>query len=127
MCNERSKEHSRQHSLDILYVVGERITRIGNAIVGSPSGVDVAGAIFLLNDVLLEEGVVFAFSAYFRVDTLVSFQIWRPIESNDTSVDTSNFRLIGQLQTVPSVVNFREDVSMGDYITCSYKVRRCRP
>jgi hypothetical protein len=94
------------------------VSRIGNKIIGSPSGVDVEGAIFLLNDVSLEEGVVFAFSAYFRTNSKTTFQIWRPSNATSANPDTTNFELIGELPVVPSVVDSREDVSL-DFLQLS--------
>lgn len=90
----------------------ESISRIGNSIVPSAASVSVEGSIFLLNDVSLDEGVAFAFSAYFITDSLVAFQIWRPVISNNTGSDSSSFELVGELETRPSIVKSREDVSI---------------
>ena len=77
---------------------------------------DVPGATFLMNDVILTDGVVFAFSAFFRSSASVFFQIWRPVKkSNDNAIVTSTthkLQLVYQLKTIPSVMYRREDVSL---------------
>ena len=79
---------------------------IGNQLQASVSGVDVGGATFLLNDVILTRGVVFAYSAFFRSNKPLRFQIWRP-----ELVNQKSFRLISETRVIPSVVLDREDVS----------------
>ena len=79
---------------------------IGNQLQASVSGVDVSGATFLLNDVILTRGVVFAYSAFFRSNKPIRFQIWRP------SGNLKSFRLISETRVIPSVVLDREDVSI---------------
>ena len=86
-------------------VAGERVSRVGNAIRRSSSGVDVPDTAFLTNDVL-EEGVLFAFRAYFRSDKPVRFQIWRPTPDGSEG----NFTLIWESRVVPSLVPDMEDV-----------------
>ena len=72
------------------------------------SGVDVAGATFLINDVILKRGVVFAYSAFFRSNKPVRLQIWRPLS---LSADEKAFRLVSETRVVPSLILSREDVS----------------
>ena len=84
------------------------VERIGNELKASNSGVDVAGAIFLVNDKILQNGVVFAFSAYFRTDKPVRFQLWRPLTSRS---DETKFRLIAEYRVTPSIPGDKEDVS----------------
>ena len=81
---------------------------IGNQILASSSGVDVSGATFLMNDVILTQGVVFAYSAFFRSNKPVRFQIWRP---QSLHVQETKFTLIGETRVIPSVLFKREDVS----------------
>jgi len=86
------------------------VSRVGNEISKpSLSGVDVPRATFLQKDIILTEGVVFAYSAYFRSDKPVTYQIWRPVNEGNTEGDT--YRLIAQTRVLPSVVGGREDVS----------------
>ena len=85
----------------------DRVAKAGNAILASLSGLDVAGATILLTDVILTEGVVFAYSAYIRSNKPVHFQIWRPVVNGTKD----SYRLIGDTRVVPSVNNSREDVS----------------
>ena len=89
---------------------------IGNQLQASVSGVDVSGATFLLNDVILTRGVVFAYSAFFRSNKPIRFQIWRP------SGNLKSFRLISETRVIPSVVLDREDVSEMSIKPCSYQV-----
>ena len=84
------------------------MTKVGNDIKASASGVDIAGATLIMNDMILTEGVVFAYSAYFRSDKPVRFQIWRPVVNETTNA----YRLIGETRVIPSVKNDREDVSI---------------
>ena len=83
------------------------MAKAGNAILASKSGVDVPGVTFLMNDMILTEGVVFAFSAYIRSNKPVHFQIWRSVVNGTNN----SYRLIGDTRVVPSVNNDREDVS----------------
>ena len=89
------------------YQFVDRVAKVGNAILASSSGVDVPGVTFLLNDMILTEGVVFAFSAYIRSNKPVHFQIWRSVVNGTKD----SYRLIGDTRVVPSVNNDREDVS----------------
>ena len=84
------------------------MAKVGNDIKASASGVDIAGATLIMNDMILTEGVVFAYSAYFRSDKPVRFQIWRPVVNETTNA----YRLIGETRVIPSVKNDREDVSV---------------
>ena len=95
--------------------------RLGNALQASTSGVDVPGVIFLMNDVILQEGVVFAFSAFFRSDKPIRIQIWRPDSREDETQDpetSSAFRLLFETRIIPSVINRREDVSYHGMYMC---------
>ena len=83
----------------------ERVVRIGNDLKPSASGVDVPGATFILNNAFLSDGVVFAFSAFFRSDKAMRFQVWRPTPSK------KDFQLIGEIEHIPSVMYSHEDVS----------------
>jgi len=93
-------------------VQGDGVSRVGNAIQGSSSGVDTPGATFLINDFVLADGVLFAFRAYFRSDKPLYFQIWRPVAANDTSSD-DDFSLVAGWRVIPSIVDDIEDI----YIT----------
>ena len=73
----------------------------------SQAGIDIPGVIFLMRDVILGEGVLFAYSAYFRSDSKVRFQIWRPVSGPDDNVMV----LISETTVIPSVKMDREDVS----------------
>ena len=94
-------------------IQSDRVAKIGNDIRASSSGVDVRGAIFLMNDMVTSEGILFAFSAFFRSDSLVRFQIWRPVSSDDMTAGSEGnaYTLVVELRTIPSVINMREDVS----------------
>ena len=88
----------------------DRVASVGHEIIGSNSGIDVQGATFLMNDVILEEGVVFAFSAFFRFDSRIKFQIWRP--AGPLQLDHRDFQLLGEISIIPSITKDREDVSI---------------
>lgn len=84
-----------------------------------------------MNDRILSEGVVFAFSAFFRHDTPVRLQIWRPTEAMDAddvnATETSGavrapFVLLGETRLIPSVTNAREDVSFFSLLKLYRKV-----
>ena len=75
----------------------------------SQSGVDVAGTIFLLNDQVLTDGVVYAFRSYFRSDKTVRFQMWHPVGTR--SDGRQEFTLVGETRVIPSVLS-TEDVSI---------------
>ena len=85
----------------------ERVAMIGNEIKASLSGVDRAGTTVLMRDAVLEDGVVFAYSAFFRSEKPVRFQIMRPVEN-----ETDTYQLIGETRVIPAVKNAREDVSI---------------
>ena len=80
----------------------------GNTIKASLSGLDVAGATILLNNMILTHGFVFAYSAFIRSNKPVHFQIWRSVVNGTKD----SYRLIGDTRVVPSVNNDREDVSI---------------
>ncbi len=82
--------------------------QIGNDLKGSLSGVDIPRVGFLLDDMVLSEGVLYAYSAFWRKDTPVRIQIWRPSAADP---DTKTFTLIDELAVIPSVTEAREDVS----------------
>lgn len=63
---------------DPLYSVGT----IGNDLVPSTVGVDAPGIVILLNQPFPTDGVLFAFSAFFRNQDYSFFQIWRPTTSS---------------------------------------------
>ena len=89
------------------------VKRIGNPIMATDSSVDVPGAIFLADDVILSEGILFAYSAYFRRDTYMRFQVWRPVNgSDDSSAALRKLALVSELRVKPSVMMSREDVSI---------------
>ena len=81
---------------------------VGNEIKASVSGVDTAGATLIMNDMILNEGVVFAYSAYFRSDKPVRFQIWRPVVNGSKNA----YRMVGETRVIPSLKDGREDVSI---------------
>ncbi len=94
----------------------DRVKQIGNPIFPSMDGLDVSGATFLMNDVVIEEGVVFAYSGFFRSLKPMWFQIWRPSKANgdplSNPLDSNNtvFKILGQTSIVPTTFS-REDVS----------------
>ena len=100
---------SYYNNMDIaLYHFSDRVAMFGNTIKASLSGLDVAGATILLNDMILTEGVVFAYSAFIRSNKPVHFQIWRSVVNGTKD----SYRLIGDTRVVPSVNNDKEDVSI---------------
>ena len=86
------------------------MVKIGNEFRGSQSGVNVADVAFMVGNKIGVTGVVFAFSAYFRSDKPIQFQIWRPLSSSRGG-STNKFQLLQQVRTIPSVIDAREDVS----------------
>jgi len=94
-----------------------RVSRIGNKMMASNSGVDVRGATFLINDIVMSPGVLYAFRAYFRSDSPLRFQIWRPNKANPSA---PSFTLISDSRIIPSVVNEVEDMYLlGKFLPCS--------
>ena len=92
-----------------IIIFPDRVVRVGNECKASESGVDVPNTAFLLKDNIPNEGVVFAFSAFFRSNKPVRFQIWRPyVNGNDTD---NEFQLRADIRHVPSVELAQEDVS----------------
>lgn len=88
------------------------IVRIGPKIQPILATIDSsAGSTFLVNDVVLGHGVLFAFSAFFVNTSRVHFQVWRPYKNNDTS-SGATFQLVFQAAMTPSVSLSREDVSL---------------
>jgi len=88
------------------------IVRIGPDIQPIVATIDSsAGSTFLVNDVVLDHGVLFAFSAFFVNTSRVRFQVWRPYKTNYTS-SGATFRLVFQAAMTPSVSLSREDVSL---------------
>ena len=66
----------------------------------STLGVDVAGATFLMNNQVGEDGIIFAVSAYFRNTNPIFFQIWRP-EPTFGASSFQNFQLIFEMEYTP--------------------------
>ena len=83
--------------------------QIGNDLAGSLSGVDVPKVAFLLDDLILQEGIVYAYSAFWRSDTPVRFQIWRLACAEE---GCKTFALVDEIRVIPSVIKQREDVSI---------------
>jgi len=102
----RTQLLSRRLVFIVTLAGAERVATLGNRIVASASGLEVARTTVLMSDVILNEGVVFAYSAFFRSDKPVRFQIWRPVENVSDS-----YQLIGETRVIPAVMNAREDVS----------------
>ena len=86
-----------------------QIANIGNEVKPSISGIDISGSTFLIKNAVLTDGVVFAFSAFFRNDNPVQLQIWRPTTSG-READRNYYKLISQMRVIPSIRGAREDV-----------------
>ena len=84
---------------------GGDVIKVGNEIRASESGVDVDNTVFLINQAVTSPGSVFAFSAWFRSNKNLAFQIWTPVNG------TNSYRLKWQLPVTPSVTQQQEDVS----------------
>ncbi len=106
----------------IVFAVAAEVKVIGNQILASSSGVDVSGATFLMNDVILTQGVVFAYSAFFRSNKPLRFQIWRP---QSLHVSETKFTLIGETRVIPSVLFKREDVSLIQFNSIQFRDFEC--
>ena len=92
----------------------QRAKGFGNDILPSKLGFDNQPATFLLNDIILEEGVVYAFQAWFRNTLPMYFQVWRP-----ACEGCMNHTLIGEVRVEPATGikalahhNVIEDVSL---------------
>lgn len=81
------------------------IKRVGNDIKASTSGADWGKTTFLLHDTALADGIIFAFSAYFRNQNPVHFQIWRK-----GSAPVNNFTLVHEWPFSPAVSERKEDI-----------------
>lgn len=81
---------------------------MGNEIKPSTSVANWNKTTFLLNSHALEDGVIFAFVAYFVNVRPVIFQIWRP-KSNTTN--EPNYALVEQWPYTPTNPGYKEVVS----------------
>ena len=88
--------------------VSERVVPTGSEIRPSASGVDFVNITFLLDKAVSHDGVLFAFSAYFRSFSAVRLQIWRPVDGDTNSLV---YELISQVRVIPAGIFQREDVS----------------
>ena len=70
---------------DFISDTSKRVSRVGNPILASPAGVDIEGVTFLLNDAVLSDGVLFAFSAFFRSQTPVRDKVFLYRETGNMS------------------------------------------
>ena len=97
------------HSLYYIHTLGFLISgvieRVGNPIQASPSGSKWNRTAFLLVHEVPQDGVVFAFSAFFLHAKPVQFEIWRP------TADVNKFKLIGGWTFTAVVQNNIEIVS----------------
>ncbi len=100
-----------------------RVQRVGNPIYPSNAGVDVPGATFILNDQILTSGTVYAFRAFFRSESPVNFQIWRP-DNSTNSTDKVPMELIYELRVSVQLENYkgRTDVKIPSKETVSNKI-----
>ena len=64
----------------------------------------------MLNSVALEDGILFAFSAYFVNTNPTYFQLWRPI-----NLTSRVFELVEEWPITPASADTREDVSHFNY------------
>ena len=85
------------------------MAEIGSEIKPSASGVDFVNVTFLLDKAVPGDGVLFAFSAYFRSFAAVRLQIWRPVGNESHSL---LYELISQVRVIPAGIYQREDVSL---------------
>jgi len=80
--------------------------------VASDSSIGVPGVTFLLNDTALDDGIIFAFSAYIHAVTPVRLQVWRAAaDQQTTNVNFKPFKLMWELRVVPTAAGQRQDVS----------------
>ena len=80
--------------------------RVGNQIRAGTGGANFDNTAFLLHHNALEDGVLFAFSAYFRNLNPVYFQLWRPAASADR-----RYTLVHEWPFNPALSGGKEDVS----------------
>ena len=87
-----------------------KIERIGHEVDWSqeqvPEGLKYANTTFLLNDVIMQDGLLFAYSAYFLSNKPIRFQVWRPV-----SVFEREYKLLWEHRVIPAEWNTRVDVS----------------
>ena len=79
---------------------------IGNPVVPATGGTNSVGTVFILDGTVQTDGVIFAFSAYFRNKNPAEFQLWRPGD-----ISNSEFKLVGKWLFTPNGADSREDVS----------------
>ena len=107
--------------VNIFVLSSDRVKHIGSVPTGhSSNGVEQAGSTFLTNDVPPSNGVVFAFTAYFRAKTKVQFQFWRPVSTFNGTVGMKSFILLASYDIMPRKAHNMEDVSMEDSINYVY-------
>ena len=90
---------------------GTVVERVGNKIKPSAKGSIWPGTTFLLDNVALKDGVLFAFRGYFRNFNPVQFQIWRVM--NETQ---RVYKMVADYEVSPTLPKNSEDVSIYDPI-----------
>jgi len=99
--------------------VQAELKRFGNELLASTNGVNKAGTTFLIQDISFDEGVLFAYSAFFQSNSRTRFQVFaheNPPENEATS-DVDYYRLKAETIVTPSVTNSREDVYIASRLT----------
>ena len=85
--------------------ISDRVQRVGNRVV-TPTGIsNYKLTSFLLSTTVPQDGVLFAFSAYFMNQNPFGFQMWEEVDSSKKT-----FRLLKQWDIIPGVNQGHEDV-----------------
>jgi heme exporter protein D len=85
-----------------------RIVRIGHLLTNATGDVGTVGVSFLLSDSVLPDGVMYAFSAFFRSTSALRIQVWRPYTSTVSNLLT--YQLVWELPFKPNTSDGRRDI-----------------
>ena len=85
------------------------ISVIGSPLQASRAGVDAANSTLILIDRIPDQGVLFAYAAYFRHATALRLQVWRLLDIlNDLSGKPQKveniFELVHEIRVIPSLI-----------------------
>ena len=99
-----------------LDVAGE-IIQVGNDIRPSANGFSSGGRALLLQHTIPADGIVVAWTSYYRNKRPASYHIWRPLGGTNSSM----LQLVREVVIVPTTELAEETVS-GDYY-CRHRVQ----
>ena len=99
----RRSEILKYHHMILLLV--DHVARIGKEPRASTTALPYSNTTFLIPDIVQENGVLFAYSAYFISRNPIRFQVWRP-----TNILLREFKLVHEMRARPTATGQRGDV-----------------